>query len=62
MMKNLQCFLVFFGMLILFPVVFALAYSLWNVNHFVAAMILLIGLSVDLVAGFELLDRALNSV
>jgi hypothetical protein len=47
-------------MLILFPVLFGLAYLLWNVNHFVALMVLFIGISADLLGGFELLDRALS--
>jgi len=56
-MKDLQFFLVFLGMLILFPVLFGLAYLLWNMNHLAAVMALFIGISVDLLGGFELLDR-----
>ena len=61
-MKNLQFFLLLLGMLILFPVLFGLAYLLWNVNHFIALMVLFIGISADLLGGFELLDRALSHV
>jgi len=59
-MKDLQFFLVLLGMLILFPVLFGLAYSLWNMNHLAALMVLLIGISVDLLGGLELLDRTLS--
>lgn len=59
-MKDLQFFLIFLGMLILFPVMFGLAYLLWNMNHLAALMVLFIGISVDLLGGLELLDRGLS--
>jgi hypothetical protein len=59
-MKDLQCFWIFLGMLILFPVLLGVAYLLWNMNHLAALMVLFIGISVDLLGGFELLDRTLS--
>jgi hypothetical protein len=59
-MKDLQFFPIFLGMLILFLVLFGLAYLLWNMNHLAALMVLFIGISVDLLGGFELLDRTLS--
>lgn len=59
-MKGLQLLLVFTGMLILFPVLFTLAYLLWNVNYVASLLILFVGLSIDLLGGFELLDFILN--
>lgn len=47
-------------MLILFPGLFGVAYLLWNMNHLAALMVLFIGIYVDLLGGFELLDRALS--
>ncbi|MFB2934452.1 hypothetical protein ACE1B6_04175 [Aerosakkonemataceae cyanobacterium BLCC-F154] len=59
-MKSLQPLFVFLSMILLFPLLFGLAYLLWNVNHAVALIVLFIGLSADLLGGFELLDRTLS--
>lgn len=61
-MKVLQPILVFLGIILLFPVAFSLAYFLWNVNRVLALSILFIGLSADLLGGFEILDRALSHI
>lgn len=59
-MKNLQPLFIFLGMIILYPLLFGLAYLLWNLNHAVALIVLFIGLSADVLGGFELLDRTLS--
>ncbi|GAB4367428.1 MAG: hypothetical protein Kow00121_05760 [Elainellaceae cyanobacterium] len=60
-MKALQPLLVFLSIIFLFPITFGLAYFLWEVNHVLALTILFIGLSLDILGGFELLDRIMRS-
>lgn len=59
-MKGLQCFLIFLGMMILFPASFGVAYLVWQMHPFVALVVLFLGLSTVLLGGFETLDRALS--
>jgi hypothetical protein len=59
-MKGLHPFVVFFGILILFPVLFGLAYLLWTVNPLLALTALFLGIAVDVLGGCQLLSRALN--
>ncbi|OKH39758.1 hypothetical protein NIES2119_05790 [[Phormidium ambiguum] IAM M-71] len=59
-MKSLQPLFIFLGMIILYPLLFGLAYLLWNVNHAVALIVLFIGLSADVLGGLELLNRTLS--
>lgn len=59
-MKGLHPFVVFFGILILFPVLFGVAYLLWTVNPLVALAVLFLGISVDVLGGCQLLSRTLN--
>jgi len=59
-MKALQPLFIFLSMILLFPLLFGLAYLLWNVNQAVALIVLFVGLSADVLGGFELLDRTLS--
>jgi hypothetical protein len=59
-MKGLHPFVVFFSILILFPMLFGLAYLLWNVNPLVALAVLFLGISVDVLGGCKLLSQTLN--
>ncbi len=59
-MKDLQPFFILLGIILLFPLLFSIAYLLWNVNHAIALTVLFIGLSADVLGGFKLLDRTLS--
>lgn len=59
-MKDLLPLLIFLSMILLAPLLFGLAYLLWNVNHAIALIVLFVGLSADVLGGFELLDRTLS--
>ncbi|WP_416666769.1 hypothetical protein [Egbenema bharatensis] len=59
-MANLQPFFILLGIILLFPLLFGIAYLLWNMNHAVALTVLFVGLSADVLGGFKLLDRALS--
>ncbi|WP_416674950.1 hypothetical protein [Egbenema bharatensis] len=59
-MKALQPLFIFLGMILLFPLLFGLAYLLWNVNYTLALIVLFVGLSADVLGGFKLLNRALG--
>jgi len=47
-------------MFMLFPVVFGIASWLWNINYLAALIAVFVGISIDLLGGFELIDRTLS--
>ena len=59
-MRGFQCLWIFLGMFMLFPVVFGIASWLWNINYLAALIAVFVGISIDLLGGFELIDRTLS--
>lgn len=60
MTQEFRIILFFFGMIILFPILFGLAYLLWNMNYLAALLLLFIGLSTDILVSLKLIDETLN--
>ncbi len=59
-MRDPESFLIILGTILVFPLLFALAYLVWNTNPIAALMLLFIGLSADVLVGLQILDKRLS--
>ncbi len=57
-MQELKFLVPFMGLLIAIPLVFGLAYLVWNLSPFAAAMVLLVGIVGLLLETLRVLNRA----
>lgn len=60
MTKDTRCILIGLAMVLLVPFLFGTAYLLWPVSYFAAIAVLFIGLTIDIIGGFEILDHLLS--
>ena len=57
-MQELKFLVPFIGLLFAIPVVFGLAYLVWNISPFAAAMVVLVGVVGLLLESLRVLNRA----
>lgn len=62
LMQDFKVCLILLGMICFFVGVFSLTYLIWNVHHFVALAVLVVGLLTDIFGGLKILDRMLTPV
>lgn len=60
MMQETRVPVVFIGMLLFFPILFGAFYVIWPMNHLIAFLLLILGLSADVLGGCKLIDRMLS--